>query len=98
MAARVETTARGRTAVLAPPLAGPTLDSWLLLLTSEEEERRQGQGQCQGHSDIFSPAPLAADWGGGGASSCQAPPSTDEDESRPLAPLKLIASRGGADR
>lgn len=45
MVARVETTARGRTAVLAPPLAGPTLDSWLLLLTSEEEERDQGQGQ-----------------------------------------------------
>lgn len=37
-AARVETTASGRMTVLPPSTSGPTLDSWLLFLTSEEEE------------------------------------------------------------
>lgn len=40
-AARVETTASGRTAVLPPSATGPTLDWGLLLLTSEGEEERK---------------------------------------------------------
>lgn len=37
---RVEMTARGTTAFLSLSLMEPTLDSWLLLLTSEEEEHK----------------------------------------------------------
>lgn len=36
--ARLDTIAKGRTAVLSLSLTDPTLDSWLLLLISDEEE------------------------------------------------------------
>lgn len=56
---RLDTIAKGRTAVLSLSLTDPTLDSWLLLLISDEEEGDKVMDMKDKHfvaahcSDIF---------------------------------------------